>query len=191
MAAQGQHMPAQGQQLCCTGPPIMLQRGIAQGHMPAQSFHVASTWLHRACNLSSNYAAQGLQLCCTGAAIIPHMVRIINIWWPWASKTSLYAWISAPHFDMSRGPASPLFKHLVTATKHRYTRGFGHVQKRAHRVRETIIFVRFAHRARDLLVFNVKMWFSVGASFRGAPIYIYIYIYICYAFQTLSFFSRF
>ena len=81
---------------------------------------------------------------------------------------------------MSRGPASPLFKHLVNATKHRYTRGFGHVQKRAHRARETMIFAGFAHHARDLLVFNIKVCFSVRASFRVGPIYIYIYIYNIY-----------
>ena len=74
---------------------------------------------------------------------------------------------------MSLFCANLFFKHLVTATKHRYTRGFGHVQKRAYRARETMIFVGFAHPARDLLVFNVKVWFSVRASFRGGPIYIY------------------
>ena len=79
---------------------------------------------------------------------------------------------------MSRGPASPLFKHLVNATKHRYTRGFGHVRKRAHRARETMIFVGFAHRARDLLIFNIKVCFSVRASFRGGTIYMTLYIYI-------------
>ena len=146
-------MAAQGLQLCCTGPAIILHRGC-------------------------NYATQGLQLYCTGAAIIPHMAHIINIWWPQVSKTPLYAWFSAPYFDMSFFPASPLFKHLVNATKHRYTRGFGHVQKRAHRARETMIFVGFAHRARDLLVFNIKVCFSVRASFRGGTYIRYIYVYI-------------
>ena len=70
--------------------------------------------------------------------------------------------------------ANLFFKHLVTATKHRYTRGFGHIRKRAHCAREMMIFVRFAHRARDLRDFNIKMWFSVRASFRGGTIYIYI-----------------
>ena len=145
-------MAAQGLQLCCTGPAIILHRGC-------------------------NYATQGLQLYCTGAAIIPHMAHIINIWWPQVSKTPLYAWFSAPYFDMSFFPASLLFKHLATATKHRYTRGFGHIRKRAHRARETMIFVGFAHRARarDLLLFNIKVCFSVRASFRGGTIYIYIY----------------
>ena len=143
-------MAAQGLQLCCTasGPAIILHRGC-------------------------NYATQGLQLYCTGAAIIPHMAHIINIWWPQVSKTPLYAWFSAPYFDTPFFPASFLFTHLATATKHRYTRGFGHVQKRAHRARETMIFVGFAHRARDLLVFNIKVCFSVRASFRGGTIYIY------------------
>jgi hypothetical protein len=75
---------------------------------------------------------------------------------------------------MSLFCANLFSKHLVTATKHRYTRGFGHIRKRAHRARETMIFAGFAHRARDLLVFNIKMCFSVRASFRGGTIYIYI-----------------
>ena len=128
---------AQGQQLCCAGPAIMLQRAsnyAAQGHCTgAHACTELSCGQHVAAQ-GLNYAAQGLQLSCTGVQI-PHMVRIVNIWWPWASKTSLYACFSAPYFGMSRGPASPLFKHLVNATKHRYTRGFGHVQKCAHPAR--------------------------------------------------------
>ena len=75
MAAQGQHRPVQGQQLCCTGPAIMRQRGIAQGHVPAQSFYAAGTLLHRPAIMlhrACNYAAQGLQLYRAWSALLTY-----------------------------------------------------------------------------------------------------------------------
>ena len=131
-------------------------------------------------------AAQGLQLCCTGPAIILH--RGCN----YTAHGSHYQHMVAPGkqntairvvLSTSFGHVTFLRKPLFQAPGDCYETPLyawfrPHWKTCAPRARETMIFIGFAHRARDLRVFNEKVWFLARASFRGRTIYIYIYIYM-------------